>query len=216
MKGDNIIIDDNNIQLAKEIIPHIIDRIKAKDGRYIISVAGESGSGKSTNGKALEQILSSMGIKSKLIGQDDYFVLPPKSNDARRREDSEWLGPHVEVNMLLMDRHLVQAISGVNTFVKPLVDYYANSVEDETVDLTDVKVILAEGTYTSLLKHVDTRIFMAGTRVDTLQLRKNRNRGSEANDPFVEEILKTEHKIIAGHALLADIVVTKDFEVVVK
>jgi len=216
VKGDNIIIDDNNIQLAKKIIPHIIDGIKAKKSRYIIAVAGESGSGKSTNGKALEQVLTSMGIKSKLIGQDDYFVLPPKSNDARRREDPEWLGPHVEVNMVLMDKHLEQAVSGNNTIVKPLIDYYANSVEDESIDLNDVKVVLAEGTYTSLLKHVDVRIFMAGTRVDTLELRKKRNRGNEAEDPFVEEVLKTEHKIIAGHALIADIVVTKDFRVVVK
>jgi uridine kinase len=34
------------------------------------------------------------------------------------------------------------------------------------------------------------------------------------NDPFVEGILETEHKIIAGHKFLADIIITKDYDVV--
>jgi len=34
------------------------------------------------------------------------------------------------------------------------------------------------------------------------------------NDPFVENILETEHKIIAGHKFLADFVITKDYDVI--
>jgi uridine kinase len=32
-------------------------------------------------------------------------------------------------------------------------------------------------------------------------------------DPFVENILNTEHKIIAGHKFLADFVIDKDYNV---
>ena len=78
-----------------------------------------------------------------------------------------------------------------------------------------VKVIIAEGTYTSLLKHVDTRVFIARNRLDTLEHRKKRNRGNEVGDPFIENVLKIEHKIIAGHRQLADFVITKDYEVIV-
>jgi uridine kinase len=52
------------------------------------------------------------------------------------------------------------------------------------------------------------------TRVDTLAHRQKRARGSEAGDPFIENILKMEHKIIAGHRYLANILITKEYDVV--
>jgi hypothetical protein len=79
--------------------------------------------------------------------------------------------------------------------------------------LTD-SVLIAEGTYTSLLKHVDTRIFIARDWLETLADRQRRNRGTEVGDAFTEQVLSTEHKIIAGHKQLADFVITKDDEVV--
>lgn len=213
MKGDIIVLEEHHIAAANEIVPEILAKIQAKAGRYTITVAGESGSGKSETGKAIADALGAAGIKAVLVGQDDYFVLPPKSNDAKRREDPEWLGPHVEVKMAVLDGNLKAAIDGAVSFVKPLVDYNANVVEEETIDLTDVKVIVAEGTYTSLLKNVDTRVFIARNRLDTLEHRQKRNRGSEVGDPFIENVLQTEHKIIAAHKQLADFVITKEYNV---
>jgi uridine kinase len=40
-----------------------------------------------------------------------------------------------------------------------------------------------------------------------------RNRGGEAQDPFVEQVLTREHMIIAGHRYLADFIITKDYDV---
>ena len=75
--------------------------------------------------------------------------------------------------------------------------------------------MIAEGTYTTLLKHVDTRVFIDRNSLDTLAHRKKRNRGNEFGDPFIEEVLKMEHKIIAGHRLLADFVITREYDVIV-
>ena len=77
-----------------------------------------------------------------------------------------------------------------------------------------MKVVIAEGTYVSLLRHVDRRIFIARNRLETLEHRQRRNRGSEAADPFIEGVLAVEHKIIAGHRALADFVLTRDFDVI--
>jgi hypothetical protein len=99
MKGDIIVVEEHHIRVAAVIVPQLIDKIKSKGSRYIITVSGESGSGKSETGKAIADELEKEGIKSVLLGQDDYFVLPPKSNDVKRREDLEWLGPHVEVKI---------------------------------------------------------------------------------------------------------------------
>jgi uridine kinase len=82
------------------------------------------------------------------------------------------------------------------------------------LSLDGVKVVIAEGTYVSLLRHVDCRIFIARDWRETLEHRQRRRRGAEAGDPFVEGLLSTEHKIIAGHRQLADFVVTRYYDVV--
>ena len=215
MKGDVIVLEEHHKQAAQKIVQLIIDEVKAKKGRFTVTIAGESGSGKSETGKAFLDELARFGIRAFLLGQDDYFVLPPKSNDAKRREDSAWLGPHVEVKLGVLDRNLKDAINGKEMIEKPLVDYDKSIIEEEYISLVGVKVVIAEGTYTSLLRNTDKRIFIARSRLDTFEHRKKRNRGNEVGDPFIEQVLTIEHKIIAGHKQLADIVITKDFDVVV-
>ena len=214
MKGDVIVVEEYHRRAARLIVPAILGQIKEKPTRYVITVGGESGSGKSETGHAIAEELAAQGVKAVVLGQDDYFFLPPRSNDARRREDPAWLGPHVEVDLDTLEQNLKDAIGGRPTIAKPLVDYDKNSVEEETVSLDGVKVVVVEGTYTSLLKHVDTRVFIARNRLDTLAHRQKRSRGNEVGDPFIEQILKTEHQIIAGHRQLADFVISKDYGVV--
>jgi uridine kinase len=213
MKGDIIIVEEHHRKAARAIAPAIVERLGKGRARYVVSVAGESGSGKSETAKALADELSEAGLRSVVIGQDDYFFLPPRSNDARRRADPEWLGPHVEVDLGLMERNLRAAVEGAPELVKPLVDYDGDSVGEERLSLEGVAVVIAEGTYTSLLRRVDLRVFIARSRLDTLEHRLKRNRGGEALDPFVEQVLAREHTIIAGHRQLADFVITNDYEV---
>src|SRR5512136_783750 len=160
MKGDKLVLQDYHRRAAAEIVSHIIQDIRKKKTRYIITVAGESGSGKSETGRAIADELEKFGIKSVLLGQDDYFVLPPKSNDEKRREDPGWLGPHIEVKLDVLEQNLVDAIQGKKEISKPLVDYDSNTIENEIINLDRIQVLIAEGTYTSLLRHVDTRIFI--------------------------------------------------------
>ena len=63
-------------------------------------------------------------------------------------------------------------------------------------------------------KDILYKIFIDEDYKETLKYRKMRNRGNEVKDPFVEGILETEHKIIAGHKFLADIIITKEYEVI--
>jgi uridine kinase len=215
MKGDIVLINEQHRHAASLIVPQLIDGIKRKPTRFVITVAGESGSGKSEIGLAIANELEKFAIKSVVLGQDDYFYLPPKSNSEKRHIDPDWLGPHVEVNFEVFEQNLKDAVGGSTEFIKPQVDYNENKIDQETVSLDGVKVIIAEGTYTSLLKHVDTRVFIARNWLKTLEDRKKRNRGNEVNDAFTENILATEHKIIAGHKQLADFVINDDFEVII-
>ncbi len=200
---------------ASLIIPRIIEKIKSVSGIYTISLAGESGSGKTETSKALISELNQHNLSAAVLGQDNYFFLPPMANDAMRKKDSTWLGPHKEVDLKLMDSSLLSAINGVDFIEVPQIDYYSNAKSTYKLDLTNLKVLIVEGTYTTLLKNIHTRIFINADYHDTLPYRKLRNRGNEVNDPFVEGILETEHKIIAGHQFLADFVITRDYEVLI-
>lgn len=213
MQSKNNSIDNPHENAAKIIIDKIIDQIRNKKTRYIISVAGESGSGKTETGKAITKVLKKYNINSVLLGQDDYFVLPPASNDAKRKSDPHWLGPHVEVRMDIILKNLHEAINGKNEIIKPTIDYELNQINKTNLSLEGVKVIIIEGTYTSLLRPVDTKVFITSNWIETLPYRKKRNRGNEVHDPFVENILATEHKIIAGHKYLADFLISKDYDV---
>jgi uridine kinase len=213
MKGDVVIVEERHRRAAGVIVAKIVEKIRSKASRYVITVAGESGSGKSETGRAIADELARLGVRSVILGQDDYFVLPPMANDARRRADPEWLGPHVEVRLDVMEGNVRDAVAGRTEMIKPLIDYDENAVEEERISLEGITVVIAEGTYTSLLKHVDTRIFLARNRLDTLEHRRKRNRGKETGDPFIEQVLETEHKIIAGHRQLADFIITKDDDV---
>jgi uridine kinase len=102
MRGDVVIVEEPHRRAAAAIVAGITDRIRAKATRYVITVAGESGSGKSETAQAIADELAKRDIGSTILGQDDYFVLPPRENDAKRRADPDWLGPHVEVRLDVM------------------------------------------------------------------------------------------------------------------
>lgn len=209
MRGDVIVIRDDDRRVASTIADRLLPDSEDRLGRYGISVAGESGSGKSTIAAALAEAFEQRGIRAAVIQQDDYFVRPPRTNDAARRRDISWVGPQ-EVRLDLLDRHMRLALDGAERVTKPLVLYEADAITEEVVDLGGVKVVIVEGTYVTGLPSVDCRVFIARDRLDTMETR--RTRGREAPDPFIEEVLEIEHRLLCGGRAIADIVIGRDYD----
>jgi uridine kinase len=210
MKGDIILVGEEHKKAADQIVARLADEISSKDRRYTITVAGESGSGKSETGQALADSLGERGVSAVVLQQDDYYVLPPRFNDAARRANFAWVGT-TEVRLDLLDEHLLSARSGADSLDKPLVVYADNRIETETVSLDGIEVVIAEGVYTSLCENVDRRVFIARNRLETMEHRMKRAR--EDFDPFIEEVLQKEHEIISQHRSRADVVITRDYDV---
>ncbi|HSQ36965.1 MAG TPA: zeta toxin family protein [Acidimicrobiia bacterium] len=210
MKGDIIIVEEHHRSAARAIAAAYLPEIENRECRSMLTVAGESGSGKSETARAVADELEAHGIPCVVLQQDDYFVLPPRTNDRARRANLLWVGP-TEVRLDLLDEHLQAARDGRDHLVKPLVIYEEDHIDEETVDLAGARVVIAEGTYTSLLANVDRRVFIARHRLETLEHR--RKRGREQLDPFIERVLEIEHGIIAPHRELADAVITSDYRV---
>jgi len=210
MKGDKLVIEEGHIKAASQIAKVLLPQIKESGGRSAITIAGESGSGKSEIASALYDILSKKGIKSAILQQDDYFVYPPKTNAEMRRKDINHVGL-TEVRLGLLDQNLKDVIDGKDEIVKPLVIFDTDRITEETVDLRGIKVVIVEGTYTTILKNARQHVFIDRTYVDTRE--KRQRRGREKQDAFLEEILEIEHGIISSQEVQADIIVTNDFEV---
>lgn len=210
MRGDKLIIQEEHAQAARQIMELLLPQISKSQSKFIVAIAGESGSGKSEIASALIGFLSERGVKGTVIQQDDYFVFPPKTNADMRRKNIGHVGLS-EVCLNLLDQNLRDIIEGEGEMKKPLVLFDEDRIVDETIELEGVKVVVVEGTYTTLLKNVHQRIFIDRTYVDTREIRKRRDR--EEQDEFLEKVLEIEHKIISSHKSRADIIVNKDYEV---
>ena len=204
MIGDRLVITEYHRENGRKIAEVFLSKYRNIGRPTAVTVAGESGSGKSETAAALAEILEKEGLKTLILGQDDYFKLPPKSNSERRRRGIEWVGMG-EVNMDLMDEHLHAAQNAQPRIVKPLVFFEEDRIDKETLSLEGVDVLIAEGTYTTALDAADFRAFIDADYHQTLSHRKKRAR-DEVEGAFIEQVLEIEHQIISSHKVRADIV----------
>ncbi|UEG54185.1 zeta toxin family protein [Mucilaginibacter daejeonensis] len=176
-----------------------------------ISVAGQSGCGKTTLSSALQKTFEDRGIKTILLHQDDYFKLPPRQNHMARVVDLNHVGYHeVDTQRLESDIRLLKDQRPAYIEV-PHMNWLSDERESRTLPSKDVQVIIVEGTYTSMLNGIDLRIFI---NTDHTQTRQNRlDRSRETIDAFIESVLEKERGLIRAHEPLADVIVNSDLEI---
>lgn len=171
----------------------------------VVTVAGESGSGKSGIALCLAEAMFAEGAPTLVLCQDDYFRLPPATNRARRQQGLDWVGP-AEVDLDLLDDHLTQLVEHPDRpLTKPLVDFDADRIEREIIPPEPWRLIVVEGTYVSLLARVDMRVFLDRNRQRSLRGRLARSR--EPETAFLDRVLAIEHRVISSHRSRADLVV---------
>lgn len=212
MRGDSIVIEDHHRKAASGIAPIVRKTLDVENARIGVTIAGESGSGKSEIAAALAEALNENGISCVIFGQDDYFVYPPKSNDAARRKDIAWVGPQ-EVKLDLLDEHLREFIAGAECIEKPEVVYEDDIVDREILNTADAQVAIAEGTYTTLIPSATHHAFIDRDYTQTRKHREKRNRDASELDAFIDRVLEIEHDIISAHKTKADIIINQDYSV---
>ena len=212
MQGDTIVIEEHHHRAAISVAARLLPAIQSFDGKYTMSVAGESGAGKSEIAVAIARHLEVAEIPCLVIQQDDYFRYPPKTNDLTRRKDISWSGPQ-EVRLDLMSAHLEAFIDNEPAVEKPLVIYEEDRIDSETMEMKDARVAIVEGTYTSRLDHLETRVFIDRDYRDTRKHRERRNRHTSELDDFIDRVLVIEHEIISADKEHADIIINRDYSI---
>jgi len=205
MIGDKLIIEQHHTDRAAEICRLVKDRFRDK---FVITVAGESGSGKSEVGSEIARLLTEEGFNTGVLQQDDYFVFPPRTNHEMRRRNLEQVGLY-EVKLDFLDSNLRSFKRGDSPIYKPLAIYDQDRITTEEMDTSSLAALIAEGTYTTLLRFADFRVFIDRDYHMTLEARKRRAR--DKWEPFIQDVLEREHQIISQHKALADVVILSDF-----
>ena len=213
MIGDRIIVHAEQRAQAEEIVAHLLASVFVKPGRYSVTVAGESGSGKSTIAAAIAAAFEQRGKRCVVLQQDDYYLLPPMTNDRERRNHADWRGVK-EVRLDFLDQQMQAILDGAEEIVKPVSVYAEDCFKEEHLSTQNVDIVIVEGSFVSLLQHAHVRVFIDRTYLDTRAFREQRARDAAELDAFTESILQIEHEIIAAHKPLADIVVTKEGKIV--
>jgi len=209
MLGDKIIIKEHHKKAAREIVAASLSRVEAAE-RFAFTVAGESGAGKSEIAIALKEALEAKGVPAAVLQQDDYFIYPPKTNHSFRLADIRHVGTG-EVRLEKMNSDVKDFLDGAQEIAKPLIDYEADRVGPEKLDVSGARVIIAEGTYTTLLDAADLHVFIERDYNDTKP-----DRIARARDPineFTWKVLEIEHEIISAHARRGHLLVGRDFSV---
>ncbi len=208
MIGDPVDPSAANVELVRELREFVLSLVHEKKARRVVAIAGESGSGKSVLAASLADALAKKGCVALVLQQDDYFFLPPRTNDRIRRKHFDHVGPG-EVNLALLQQHIHAFKAGHNKLVKPLVIYPENRIVKEEVNLGSAQVLIVEGTYVLYLQAVDVGVFLDR---DYRQTRQDRHRrGREAPDPFIERVLAKEHRLILPQRELATHIVDAHF-----
>jgi uridine kinase len=208
MIGDKLIIEQHHTDRASELVAVLVDRIH--EG-FTISVAGESGAGKSELASEIARLLNERDIATGILQQDDYFVFPPKTNHEMRRRNVEQVGLY-EVKLDFLDANLRSFKRGESPIYKPLVIFDEDRITGEEMNCSEFMVMIAEGTYTSSLKFVDFRVFIDRDYHRTLKARKRRAR--DKFEPFMIDVLEREHRIISRHKSLADAIISQEFDAI--
>jgi len=212
MVGDKLMISSHHTDRAAEFVTALKNKLSFTN-RLTCAVCGESGSGKSELASEIARLSQLAGYPSAILQQDDYFVYPPLMNAEMRRVNINQVGRY-EVKLDFLDSALRAYRRGETLLYKPLILFDENRIITEEMNVEDVRLLIAEGTYTGFLTFTDIKVFIDRDYRETRQSRLKR--GREEQDVFLEEVLKKEHEIIRNQKFSTDWIVSSDFKTLLK
>ncbi len=211
MLGDVLLIGEHHRRAAAALVAAVLGRLPV-DGRLVVAISGESGSGKSELSHLLAKGLTAAGLPAKTIAGDNFFRIDPLERSAWRVERGVearvGLG---EVDWDAFDRCVADFRAG-NTSTFPCIDLVPQRVDQLTTDFAPIRVLVVDGLYTVHLADADLRVFIDLTYHQTK--RAQMLRGKEATDVLRWQVLEAEHRAVQALRSRADLRVTAEFEVI--
>lgn len=231
MPGDQIRIGDSHISKAQTVFPVLIDKLnhmKEDDpsrSKFVVSVYGGSGVGKSEIASLLSFYLNDAGIPSYIMSGDNYPHRIPKYNDAERERIhaeggvealTSYLGSELEINFKEVNEILRLFHSGEEVIYLRRMGRAETELWYEPVRLGGAEVLVLEWTHgnNDHLRGIDIPIFLSSTPAETLAHRIRRGRDGNPDSPFITMVLGIEQDLLTSQVQKAGIIVSKSGDII--
>jgi uridine kinase len=200
MQNDVFHIRKHHTDAAETVFNEFFEKIGK--GKYVIAIAGEVSSGKTTLAYLLGRMLKMKGIKTKILDLVDFYKVPPADRKAyREKHGIETVG--VDEYDWKKIETTIHGFRKGKTEELPLVDLLTDKVDSLTTSFKGVQVLIISGLYAFYCKHVDFKIFMELTYRETYETQEYT--GKEVMDSFRQKILEKEHKAVQQQKNNADV-----------
>lgn len=190
MQNQIITISNKHKDTANLIYEQIKDKITPK---YILTVTGEVGTGKSTVCYLLGRLFKDQGLRVKIMELDNYYKIPPlqrkewrKKNgiDAIGIEEYDWEKIYKTIDDFKNNR-----IAKV-----PYVDLFTDYVDELTTDFNGVDILIIKGLYSIKCKESKFKVFIELSYEEAKE--KNHYVENEDVDDFRLKVIQKEQEVV--------------------
>jgi len=207
MLGDILLITEKHIKAGDQVVNRL-NEIKSE--KMVIAIGGESGAGKSEIAHVISRKLKSEGELAKILHIDNYYKVSPRERTKwRKKHGIESIGLS-EYDWDLINRNISEFRESKEATL-PCIDLLTDQEDKLITNFEGIQYLLVEGLY-PLKVDADLKIFIDLTYHETKKAQVLR--GKEPQNKFRLQVLQREHEVVQSLRPLADLLVTKEFEVV--
>lgn len=188
---NQVLTISNKHQAAANLI---FDRVfSERTPKYIITVTGEVGTGKSAVSLLLAKLIKEHGIRVKIMDLDNYYKVPPLDRKAwRLKKGIEYVGLD-EYNWDKIYENIEDFKQGRKATM-PLVDMMTDYVDEITTDFKDVDFLIIKGLYSVKCKESKFKIFIELSYEEAIN--KQLYIPMEVTDDFRIKVMKKEQQVV--------------------
>lgn len=208
MLGDVLLIDEKHRVAGEAIIQMILENRKPK---MMVAISGESGSGKSELAHVIAKGLRKHGIMAKPLHIDNYYRIHPLERTQWRLDHGieNVVGPG-EYDWETITRNIAEFKEG-KVSTGPCVDLVTEQIDQLTTDYSVIDMLIIDGLYAIKVPDVDLRIFIELTYHETKKAQVVR--GKEPQNEYRMRVLEKEHQEVQALKPLADVLISKEYQV---
>lgn len=207
MLEDILLIEEKHHKAAEQILQRLMP---LQSNKMVIAICGESGTGKSELAHVLGRKIRNAGKLAKILHSDNYYKTEPRKKNAWRKKHGIKSVGIDEYNWKLIKQNIREFKEGRKATM-PCIDLLTDLEDTLITDFSMIDYLIFEGLY-SFKADADLRIFIDLTYYDTKKAQLLR--GKEPQNEFRLQVLKREHEVLQSLRPLADLIVTRDFDVV--
>ncbi|MCD4663831.1 MAG: hypothetical protein K8R68_01085 [Bacteroidales bacterium] len=187
--------------------------LQNKNKKFIVAISGESGSGKTELAHVIAKGLRKHGIFAKPLHTDNFYNTHPlERRDWRSKQGIENVVGYNEYKWDEINQ-VIDDFKNNRISEMPCVDLVTEQVDQLITDFSEVDMLILDGLYAIKAENIDLRIFIELTYLETKEKHSKDSRGKEVMDELRWAILAQEHKMVQSLKPLADLIITKDYEV---